>query len=273
MNSSYHLLICIALLCFSCKTSNDQDQSNMVKAASIKKSSENKVQETAKSVEMKTLDEVMGKFDPSQHEDFILVDQKYADQAGRIMHKEAYQAFISMWEHAQKDGINLQIKSATRNFDYQKGIWERKWTGKRKVEGHSLAESIPNHTHRALKILEYSSMPGTSRHHWGTDIDINAFENEYFESGQGKKEYDWLVKNAPNYGFCQPYTAKDEHRPNGYNEEKWHWSYLPVANQYLAKAKNNMNDSMISGFQGSETAVEIGVVEKYILGINKSCKH
>ncbi len=49
-------------------------------------------------------------------------------------------------------------------------------------------------------------MPQASRHHWGTDVDINSVEPEYFESGQGLKEYTWLQENAWKFGFCQPYT-------------------------------------------------------------------
>ncbi|NJK84501.1 MAG: M15 family metallopeptidase [Saprospiraceae bacterium] len=49
------------------------------------------------------------------------------------------------------------------------------------------AATTPNPQERALKILKYSSMPGTSRHHWGTDIDLNSFSNSYFEQGEGKK--------------------------------------------------------------------------------------
>jgi hypothetical protein len=33
-----------------------------------------------------------------------------------------------------------------------------------------------------------------------------------------------------------------------------------------------MKDSMITGFSGAETATEIGVVEKYVLGINQQCQ-
>ena len=55
----------------------------------------------------------------------------------------------------------------------------------------------------AKTILLYSSMPTTSRHHWGTDMDINSLENSYFASGQGLKEYTWLKKNAAKFGFCQ----------------------------------------------------------------------
>ena len=49
-------------------------------------------------------------------------------------------------------------------------------------------------------------MPSTSRHHWGTDIDLNSLNNSYFSSGKGLKEYDWLTTNANHYGFYQVYT-------------------------------------------------------------------
>jgi zinc D-Ala-D-Ala carboxypeptidase len=55
--------------------------------------------------------------------------------------------------------------------------------------------------------MQYSSMPGTSRHHWGTDVDLYALDDIYFTYGDGKIVYDWLLANAANYGFCQPYTA------------------------------------------------------------------
>ena len=41
---------------------------------------------------------------------------------------------------------------------------------------------------------------------------------------------DWLVQNGASYGFCQPYTAG---RCAGYNEEKWHWSYMPLSEPML----------------------------------------
>ncbi len=136
----------------------------------------------------------------------------------------------------------------------------------------TLPKKYPDPKTRALKILEYSSMPGTSRHHWGTDIDINDLDNYTFEHGNGKKVYDWLVANAADFGFCQPYSPKDEKRPHGYNEEKWHWSYIPVARQLTDMAEARLKDEMISGFKGEETAVKIGVVKKYVLGINEECR-
>lgn len=215
---------------------------------------------------------LMGQFDPAQHPDFVHVDPKYADKAELYLRKETYAAFLKMHEAAKADGIRLIIRSATRPFPHQKSIWEGKWTGERKVDGQDLSKSTPDAKTRALKILEYSSMPGTSRHHWGTDIDLNAFENSYFESGQGLLEYQWLVANGAEFGFCQVYSEKGEKRPHGYNMEKWHWSYLPIARQLTDYAAKVLVDDDISGFKGAEAAPLIGVVEKYVLGINPACR-
>ena len=219
------------------------------------------------------IDYVMGKFAPEGHDKFSKIDQSYADRSGRYMHTEAYQAFIKMHAKAKTEGIDLKIKSAARNFDYQKGIWERKWNGATLLEGQINAVNIyPKAKDRAEAILKYSSMPGSSRHHWGTDIDINAFTNSYFEKGQGAKEYVWLQENAASFGFCQPYTPKGTSRPNGYEEEKWHWSYLPIANHCMQVAKTKLKNSMLTNFEGSDQAITIDILNNYILGINPSCQ-
>lgn len=215
---------------------------------------------------------LMGKFEPAEHPDFVQIPGRYADREGLLLRKDTYEAFLRMYEAARKAGHQLVIRSATRNFNYQKGIWERKWTGQRQLSsGANAATAFPDPEARALEILKYSSMPGTSRHHWGTDIDLNAFNNSYFEIGKGKQIYEWMNTHAAGFGFCQPYTLKGTDRPHGYNEEKWHWSYLPVAQPLTALAKATLHDEMISGFEGAETASDIRVVEKYVLGINQSC--
>ena len=220
-----------------------------------------------------TVDFITGHFNPAKDSSFVEISKKYADRHGMYMKKEAYEAFKKMWSDAQKENINLVIRSAARNFDYQKGIWERKWTGETILSnGENASKVYENEKDRALKILEYSSMPGTSRHHWGTDIDFNNFNNEWFESGEGLKLFNWLEKNAHEYGFCRPYTTKGEERPHGYNEEKWHWSFMPLSQKYTQFAKEHLNNNNISGFKGSNVADNIDIVNKYILGINHSCK-
>ena len=132
-------------------------------------------------------------------------------------------------------------------------------------------EAYPDPVERGLKILEYSSMPGSSRHHWGTDIDLNNLNDRHFLSGEGKKVYEWLRAHAHEYGYCQPYSPKGADRPDGYNEEKWHWSYMPVSKKLTLLAKEELKNEMIQGFKGSETAKSIGIVKKYVLGINQEC--
>jgi LAS superfamily LD-carboxypeptidase LdcB len=218
-----------------------------------------------------SIEMLLGHFDPAEHPDYVLVDKRYADREGLMLHKDTYQSFIEMYEAAERDSVQLVIRSATRNFDYQKGIWERKWTGETKVRGADLSKAIADPKLRALKILEYSSMPGTSRHHWGSDIDFNNFDNEWFEKGKGRKLWDWLEANAADYGFCRPYTKKDSARPHGYQEERWHWSYMPLSSYFMTLAAKEHSDSKITGFLGSEVAREIEVVDKYVFGINKNC--
>lgn len=219
-----------------------------------------------------SLNYIMGKFDPAKNSNFTKITKTHASREGMYLRKDVYNAFKKMHDAAKKEGLHFTIRSATRPFKDQKRIWEAKWTGQRKIEnGKDATKAFPNPKERALKILKYSSMPGTSRHHWGTDIDLNNFENSYFEKGRGLKEYNWLLKHAASYGFCQPYTPKDAQRPHGYNEEKWHWSYIPIAKQLTDKAKKVLKNELIEGFKGAETAKEIGVVEKYVLGINSEC--
>jgi zinc D-Ala-D-Ala carboxypeptidase len=213
---------------------------------------------------------LMGKFDPTTDDRFVEIDAKWSNKR-MFLRQETNEAFVKMAEAAQKDGIKLTIISATRNFEQQKAIWEAKWTGKTLVEGKNIAKTIADPTKRALKILEFSSMPSTSRHHWGTDMDLNNLSDGYFtkKNSTGAKIYAWLKENAADFGFCQPYSAG---RSTGYHEEKWHWTYLPLSRKFTEMAEKQLNDAQISGFLGSETAVEIGAVQNYVLAINADCR-
>jgi LAS superfamily LD-carboxypeptidase LdcB len=204
---------------------------------------------------------LLGKFDPASHPDFVVVGKPYTDKPGMMLRKEAFEAFQKMWDSARKDGITLRIISSTRTFEQQKNIWEGKW--------NRFAKDAPEPLDRARKILEYSSMPGSSRHHWGTDIDLNDLNNPSFEAGGAhEKVYQWLSAHAQEYGFCQPYTPG---RPNGYQEEKWHWSYTPLSKPFLQQYRNTITNADIQGFQGAQLASEVKAVEHYVLGIGELC--
>lgn len=204
---------------------------------------------------------LLGKFDPATRKDFVAIGKPYSDKPGMMLRKEAFESFKKMFEAAEKDGITLKIISSERNFDKQKDIWEGKWA--------RFAKDAPAAKDRALKILEYSAMPGASRHHWGTDVDLNDLNNPSFEkNGRFEKAFAWLAAHAHEYGFCQPYTAG---RTAGYREEKWHWSYTPLSKIFLEQYKNHISDARIKGFKGDQTAAEIGILKNYVLGINPDC--
>lgn len=266
MNSPviYLLVITLALLQCSQKTvKEDQNLNDSI-------INEDTLMTTIKIDSTISTEYLLGKFDPSKEENFVRIPTSITTKSNVYLREEALNAFIEMKDAAKADGLDLIIVSATRNYNSQKGIWEAKWNGARKVEGIDL-RTIKDPVERAKMILLYSSMPGTSRHHWGTDIDINSVSPSYFESKKGKKIFQWLTENASSFGFCQTYTQKDSLRPNGYEEEKWHWSFIPISQHLTEQYKLRITYDMISDFKGSETAEKIDVINNYVLGINKSC--
>jgi len=159
--------------------------------------------------------QLLGQISASKQTNFSIIERPYTNKANMYMNTQAYNAYKKMYADAAKEGLDLKIVSAFRSFYHQKAIWEAKWTGRIKVLGQDLSKKYPNAEARAKVILMFSSMPGTSRHHWGTDVDIYSVEDEDFQAGKGKKVYEWLLKNAANYGYCQVYTPKPETRTEG----------------------------------------------------------
>jgi len=207
------------------------------------------------------IDFLLGKFEYSDHKDFVLMDSKWSDK-DIYLQREVNAAFEKMAEAAQKDGIDLLVVSGTRNFNEQRRIWEKKWLNN--------PEQDPRK--KALDILTFSSMPSTSRHHWGTDIDINSVEEEYFEQEDGKAVYEWLDSHAGDYGFCQVYSDKSESNRTGYSEEPWHWSYMPLAKKFLEAYVQSIDYKNIKGFEGSELAEPLQMIKRYVKGINTTCQ-
>lgn len=218
-----------------------------------------------------TLDLLLGNVNPVHHPLFVEISVDVSDRSERYMHKEAYPAFLKMHKAAATDGIPLVIVSAMRTFTEQKRIWNNKWTVKMELADKINAANILDPPKRALEILKYSAMPGTSRHHWGTDIDINSVEPAYFATDKGKREYRWLCENAAKFGFCQPYTPHGQNRWGGYEEEPWHWSYVPIAANYLIAFQKMVSYQHIRDFDGWETAEELKIIRNFVVNINSNC--
>tara|TARA_R110001583_G_scaffold39773_2_gene127445 strand:+ start:3969 stop:4628 length:660 start_codon:yes stop_codon:yes gene_type:complete len=145
------------------------------------------------------------------------------------LQKEVFKAFNVMRDSAKLDGISIEIVSAYRSFNHQKKIWERKYNANIKA-GLSPEVSIK-------KIIEYSTIPGTSRHHWGTDIDIMdgavskptniLIESNYSENGLFSNLKIWMDKNSEKFGFYLVYTKNETRK--GFKYEPWHYSYKKLA--------------------------------------------
>lgn len=173
-----------------------------------------------------------------------------ADNKG--LHKEALPAWLSLEKAASKEGFSLKIASGFRDFNRQLLIWNNKFSGKSVIKDQDNKtvniDVLPN---KAIinAILLYSALPGASRHHWGTELDVYA-ENllpkgqtlqlepwEYQKGGYFYELNNWLQQEAPQHGFSFPYA---EFR-GGVAIEPWHLSYLPLANIY----QNELNSTII----------------------------
>jgi LAS superfamily LD-carboxypeptidase LdcB len=194
---------------------------------------------------------LLGKTYPAAHPLFVRVRAEHTPKAEMYMHHEAYEAFSRMYEAALRDGVKLSIISGMRTFEQQAMIWNYKWS---KLKGDGIS--------RAQNIMVYSSMPGISRHHWGTDVDLNHLTNSYFDKGEGKKVYDWLLRHAREFGFYQVFDGHER----AYAEERWHWSYMPVADVCLQEYLSEISYDDLRGFVGEELAPQLRVIERYVKG-------
>ncbi|RAV30110.1 M15 family metallopeptidase [Sinomicrobium soli] len=143
---------------------------------------------------------------------------------------EASRAFEEMRKAAAGEGIGIKIVSGYRTFRRQKAIWERKY--------QAYTENGMEPSKAIDRIIEYSTIPGTSRHHWATDIDIidervsfsgNDLLNtaNYEGNGAFSDLKNWMDKNAAAYGYYLAYTDRPGRR--GFYYEPWHYSYAPLS--------------------------------------------
>jgi LAS superfamily LD-carboxypeptidase LdcB len=156
------------------------------------------------------------------------------------LHRDAVAPFLNMRRAARADGIDLKPVSSFRGFDRQLAIWNSKYDGQRPLldaAGRALDASVLSPGERIEAILRWSALPGASRHHWGTDIDLidaNAIAPDYrvqlipeeFEpAGPFARCRAWLDAHAARFGFFRPFRGV----LSGVQAEPWHYSFAPVA--------------------------------------------
>ena len=188
-----------------------------------------------------------------------------------FLQAEAAKAFQGLQQSAVKNGFNLQPASSFRDFSRQQLIWNSKFNGERKVHddaGNALDLSLLDDWQKAQAILRWSALPGASRHHWGTEIDI--FDPDLLPQGQTLQLEPWeyekggyffelsefLTENLPHFDFALPFTQMPKNKKIG--REPWHISYLPLAEQAI---KQFSSEILILSWQNEEIGGKTALLE------------
>ena len=194
------------------------------------------------------------------------------------LEKNTFNAFNKMLIAAKKDGVYLKIASAYRGYDRQKLIWNAKFQ-------KFTTEFNLKPSQAVYEIIRFSTIPGTSRHHWGTEIDIidNNYPDEedvliskkFEKDGIFFKVKNWLNINSEKFGFYITYN--NDPKRKGFEHEPWHYSYAPISKKMLSLFLKSDLKKVIKKeeIKGSEYFTDDFIekyIKEYILDINKYLK-
>jgi LAS superfamily LD-carboxypeptidase LdcB len=162
---------------------------------------------------------------------------------GILVHQDIVAPLISLKAAAASSGFELRIASGFRGFERQLAIWNAKAAGERMLlddAGLVLDWASLSESELMAAILRWSALPGASRHHWGTDIDVYdaaAVASDYqvqltpaevSDEGVFGPFHKWLdgeFAAGRGDGFFRPYNIDR----GGIAPERWHLSYAPLA--------------------------------------------
>ena len=166
------------------------------------------------------------------------------DDLHAALHVSALDAFLAMKADAAKAGIDMRITSGFRDFAAQQRIWDCKYRGERPLydaEGAPLEHASLTPQQLVESILYWSALPGASRHHWGSEVDVidgaampegyrvQLAPAEAAPGGVFHALHCWLDENLARYGFFRPYRSVR----GGVSPEPWHLSYAAVSGPAL----------------------------------------
>ena len=169
-----------------------------------------------------------------------------AESLGARIHQDALHPFLQLRDAGRAAGFDLAVLSGFRSFEQQLSIWNRKTTGQLAVldsDARPLDITSLSEEQLVFSILRWSALPGASRHHWGTDVDIydmaatpeayvvELIPREVNAGGMFAPLHEWLDRRIADDAACGFFRPYDIDR-NGVAPERWHLSYAPVASLY-----------------------------------------
>lgn len=188
-------------------------------------------------------------------------DNLVAYNAHHKLTPSALVAFQTMQQAAKQYHVNIEIASSFRSLDRQLMIWNRKWLGQSPLyneKGQLLDYSTLSNQEKLNAILTWSALPGTSRHHWGTDVDVydekgiissgkqlQLIPEEYQQNGPCFQMSQWLIKNSASFGFSFPYA----HYKGAIAAEPWHISFISEAQVRQNSVSIDYLQNLISDMQ------------------------
>jgi len=155
-------------------------------------------------------------------------------------HPDVAAAFLRLRAAAARDGIELRPYSSFRGYEAQARIWEAKYSGHATlydIDGHPRDRAGMTEDDVIGHILDWSALPGASRHQWGTEIDVvdaavmppgykpQLLPAEVADGGLFAPLHRWLDAHIHEHGFFRPYARFQ----GGMFPEPWHLSYAPVS--------------------------------------------
>jgi LAS superfamily LD-carboxypeptidase LdcB len=162
------------------------------------------------------------------------------DDLRAALQRDVLEPFLAMKEAAGLEGIAIETVSSFRDLAGQQGIWDRKYRGERPLfdrDGNVLDHARLAEAELIDAIVCWSAVPGGSRHHWGSEIDVidraavpdgyrvRLLPDEALPGGVFHRLHRWLDENMARYGFYRPYRTYR----GGVYPEPWHLSYAPVS--------------------------------------------
>lgn len=205
------------------------------------------------------------------------------EQPRCVLHASAVPPFLAMHEAAGRAGFELAPVSSFRDFERQRAIWNAKFRGERPAldrKGRPVKMGSLDPGARVETILLWSALPGSSRHHWGSDLDVadgrviaagyklRLEVDEYRRGGPFAALSAWLGANMRRFGFYRPYTR----RGGGVQPEPWHLSFAPVAARALPRMTTRLLTEAIAD-AGVDGEAEIlarlpAIRERYVLDVD-----
>ena len=161
------------------------------------------------------------------------------------LHQAVIDDYLALQRQLVQQGFSLRLVSGYRSYHRQLEIIRAKASGRRAVL-NELSQEVDIEQLSDKRLLQYimrwSALPGLSRHHFGTDIDVfdgaqmhrdqvQLIPSEVERGGPCEAMHnalDSMIESNNSFGFFRPYAFDS----GAISPERWHLSHAPTARKF-----------------------------------------